>query len=86
MHGALLDAEILADVYLLMTGGQVSLNMSDSSDGGEMNTASTIRRLSTTRPPLRVIAASAQELDDHHKKLDAIKAASGECVWQNTGE
>lgn len=88
LHGALLDAEILADVYLLMTGGQVSLNMSDSSDAdsGEMNSASTIRRLPTTRPPLRVIAASAQELEDHHKKLDAIKAKSGECIWLNTGE
>jgi DNA polymerase-3 subunit epsilon len=71
-----------------MTGGQVSINMNDSSDAdsGEINSASTIRRLPATRAPLRVIAASAQELAEHGKKLDAIKAKSGECIWLNTGE
>ncbi len=55
LHGALLDAEILADVYLLMTGGQVSLNMSESSDSdsGEVNNVSTIRRLPMSRPALQ---------------------------------
>ncbi len=55
LHGALLDAEILADVYLLMTGGQVNLNISDqsASDSGEINQASNIRRLPEGRPALR---------------------------------
>ena len=87
LHGALLDAEILADVYLLMTGGQVNLNISDqSSDSGEMNQASSIRRLSECRPALRVITPNEDELASHHKKLDSIKASSGECIWQSTGE
>jgi DNA polymerase-3 subunit epsilon len=88
LHGALLDAEILADVYLLMTGGQVNLNISDqsASDSGEINQASNIRRLPEGRPALRVITANEDELASHQKKLDAIKASSGECVWQNLGE
>lgn len=88
LHGALLDAEILADVYLLMTGGQVNLNISDqdASDSGEINQASNIRRLPKGRPALRVITATETELACHQQKLEAIKAASGECIWQNLGE
>ncbi len=88
LHGALLDAEILADVYLLMTGGQVNLNISDqdASDSGEINQASNIRRLPKGRPALRVITATETELASHQQKLEAIKAASGECIWQNLGE
>ena len=88
LHGALLDAEILADVYLLMTGGQVNLNINDQSaaDSGEINQASNIRRLPEDRPALRVIAANEDELASHQQKLDAIKASSGECIWQNLGE
>lgn len=83
LHGALLDAEILADVYLLMTGGQVNLNINDQSNSetGEITKNSQIRRLSEQRTPLKVIAANEQELANHHKKLEAIKSASGHCVW-----
>ena len=84
LHGALLDAEILADVYLLMTGGQVNLNINDQSaaDSGEINQASNIRRLPDSRPPLRVIVANDHELARHQAKLDSIEAASGNCIWQ----
>ena len=84
LHGALLDAEILADVYLLMTGGQVNLNINDQSaaDSGEINQASNIRRLPDSRPPLRVITANDHEIARHQAKLDSIEAASGNCIWQ----
>lgn len=84
LHGALLDAEILADVYLLMTGGQVNLNINDQSaaDSGEINQASNIRRLPDSRPPLRVIVANDHEIARHQAKLDSIEAASGNCIWQ----
>ena len=84
LHGALLDAEILADVYLLMTGGQVNLNINDQSatDAGEINQASTIRRLSGDRPALRVIEANEHEVSRHLAKLDSITASSGKCLWQ----
>lgn len=80
LHGALLDAEILADVYLAMTGGQVRLSLG----GHEVGTARppTIRRLEAGRPPLRVIRADAEELDAHQARLAAIEKASGACIWQ----
>lgn len=83
LHGALLDAEILADVYLLMTGGQTALslggNQSKEDGGGDQNQ---LRRLSSARPPLPVIMASAQELELHQQKLAVIAKASGDnCVW-----
>lgn len=88
LHGALLDAEILADVYLVMTGGQVNLNINDqsSSDEGEVTTASGIRRLASGRSALKVIKASDTELASHNKKLETIKQASGHCVWQDLSQ
>jgi DNA polymerase-3 subunit epsilon len=88
LHGALLDAEILADVYLVMTGGQVNLNINDqsSADKGAIGSASGIRRLSADRSPLKVIKASDAELASHNKKLEAIKSASGQCVWQDLSQ
>ena len=88
LHGALLDAEILADVYLVMTGGQVNLNINDqsSSDEGTVTTASGIRRLASDRSALKVIKASDTELASHNKKLESIKQASGHCVWQDLSQ
>lgn len=84
LHGALLDAEILADVYLLMTGGQTALslggNQSKDDEGGSQ--ADAIRRISPNRKPLPVITAGAEELALHEQKLAAIAKASGDnCVW-----
>jgi DNA polymerase III subunit epsilon len=86
LHGALLDAEILADVYLAMTGGQTTLQLSDNAPAGEGGSAAgqqTIRRLSSERSPLPVIEASAEELIEHEAQLDAIAAASeGKVLWR----
>nr|WP_324260065.1 DNA polymerase III subunit epsilon [Cellvibrio fontiphilus] len=83
LHGALLDAEILADVYLLMTGGQTALSLGGNQSkeqGGEDHNQ--IRRLSPTRAPLPIISATTDELDLHQQKLAAIAKASGDnCVW-----
>lgn len=82
LHGALLDAEILADVYLLMTGGQTALSLGTASTGTSSG-GSTIRRLSASRAPLPVIAASEDELAAHREKLAAIEKASGApSLWQ----
>ena len=88
LHGALLDAEILADVYLLMTGGQVNLNINQQADtgSGEISTTASIRRLPSDRNPLPIVRASATELLCHEEKLAAIKKSSGFCVWQETAE
>jgi DNA polymerase-3 subunit epsilon len=88
LHGALLDAEILADVYLAMTGGQVALSLgSGNGEAGQGAGVQQIRRLPEGRPALRVIQASADELADHRARLEAIaKAAGGQSVWEQLTE
>jgi DNA polymerase-3 subunit epsilon len=87
LHGALLDAEILADVYLAMTGGQVSLSLDaeGAQDTHGADTREAIRRLPSGRPRLRVIRATEEELALHEARLDAIAGKSdGKVVWRST--
>lgn len=82
LHGALLDAEILADLYLAMTGGQTALSLLGTgvTEGG--GAAAGIRRLDPGRPPLKVVRANAEELAAHAARLAAIdKTSGGKCVW-----
>ena len=82
-HGALLDSEILADVYLAMTGGQKALSLDAEEEEAEGHEDGGIRRLSAGRPPLRVIRASEMELVQHQARLDAIdQACGGQAVWR----
>jgi len=85
LHGALLDSEILADVYLAMTGGQVSLGLGAEERGADTQiNASAIRRLSVDRPKLNVQYASEEELEAHNNRLDTIqKVSDGKCIWLN---
>jgi DNA polymerase-3 subunit epsilon len=88
LHGALLDSEILADVYLAMTGGQTSLSLAgNASDGeGNGNQGSEIRRLPAGRVPARIIRASDTELAEHMARLEVIgKSAGGEALWVQLG-
>lgn len=72
LHGALLDAEILADVYLLMTGGQTSMQFAASgSASGEMG-ANSIKRVATERKPLKVLQATADEIQAHEERLGLV--------------
>jgi len=83
LHGALLDAEILADVYLMMTGGQVSLSL-DSRTDSNGNQRQDIQRVTADREPLRVIRASEAECQAHAERMDAIEKASGNIsVWRS---
>jgi DNA polymerase III subunit epsilon len=81
-HGALLDAEILADVYLMMTGGQVALSL-DQDEGDSGADTADLRRLPADRPPLTVIRASTEESQSHEAYLDALEKASGICAWRH---
>ena len=82
LHGALLDAEILADVYLAMTGGQVSLLLGGEDDGkGNESGGASIRRVVADVNRLRVITASADELAAHTERLAAITKSAGKCLW-----
>ena len=85
LHGALLDAEILADVYLLMTGGQTALSLGGDSDGNspELNAAGDIASQSISRSlgPFKVLRASDEEVEAHNRKLQKIREHAGQCVW-----
>ena len=83
LHGALLDAELLADVYLLMTGGQVDLSLQSvsvpvrASAVGESDLSP-----SAAVSDLPVVSPTAEELEAHRDLLDWINAESGEqCLW-----
>ena len=83
LHGALLDAEILADVYLAMTGGQRNLSLAGD---GEVNATgeqvSAIRRLASASGMTPVLHASERELSAHQEFLQRIaKASSKEINW-----
>ena len=81
LHGALLDAEILADVFLLMTGGQSSLlDEAQSGIAGSSNHTD-IKRVSADRPALNVIRCTDEESAAHQQRLEAIEKAGGACIW-----
>jgi len=81
LHGALLDARILADVYLAMTGGQAALALAESTaaaGGAEIS----VRTIVRPAIPLVVIAADEAELAAHAAMLAVIaKASGGKCLW-----
>lgn len=77
LHGALLDAELLADVYMAMTRGQESLMMDMLDDLA----GSTEFNPDVPNKPLPVIAAGADESAAHEEYLAAL-AKSGNCLWE----
>lgn len=79
LHGALLDAELLSEVYLAMTRGQeslmIELDQLDALDEAELAAA--------VHPPLKVLMASAEELAAHERVLEEIdRESKGHCVWR----
>ena len=81
-HGALLDAHLLADVYLAMTGGQATLFM-DRNSGEAGGQASAPRQIDRSGLTLRVVQATAEELLEHEKHLQMIdKASQGKTLWR----
>ena len=81
LHGALLDAEILADVFLLMTGGQSSLLDEMQAGMNEANINTDVKRVAADRRALKVIRCNDEELTAHQQRLEAIKKAAGACIW-----
>jgi len=80
LHGALLDAQLLAEVYLALTSGQEEIGF----DTGEQAPAPVLR---TTIPPellatpRKRIEATADELARHASRLESIRKKAGQCVW-----
>lgn len=83
LHGALLDAELLAEVYLAMTRGQDSLMI----DIGETVPEARERGVDAVPVELAVLKASAEELAAHAAQLAEIdKASRGRCLWRIKSE
>ena len=82
LHGALLDAQILADVYLIMTGGQTALAFNADNDSQQQTGESEIQRLVRQSSALRVILASDEELLAHESRLDLVQKKGGSCLWR----
>lgn len=81
LHGALLDAQLLAEVYLAMTRGQESLTIDMGESSGLAQLAATT--LAEGRPALVVILPSADELAAHEAYLEALdRESKGRCVWR----
>lgn len=81
LHGALLDSEILADVYLAMTGGQKNLLMGEeSNDEVEVGNLA-FNRLAEERAPLKVLQASSLEADEHQKYLKDLESPLDKNLW-----
>ncbi|MEJ2114768.1 MAG: exonuclease domain-containing protein, partial [Gammaproteobacteria bacterium] len=81
LHGALLDAQILADVYLALTGGQTTLSLAANTDtAGKRDIANA--DVNPTRKALEVIYATNEELESHEAFLNKIQQVSeAGCVW-----
>jgi DNA polymerase-3 subunit epsilon len=77
-HGALIDAQLLAYVYLEMTRKQSALNLTSGDSG---NNANAIRRLSSNRDKLKVIHASADELLAHQERLAIVEQKGASPLW-----
>ncbi|MDU1027541.1 MAG: DNA polymerase III subunit epsilon, partial [Leclercia adecarboxylata] len=82
LHGALLDAQILADVYLIMTGGQTALAFNADNDSQQQSGESEIQRIIRQSSALRVILASDEELLAHESRLDLVQKKGGSCLWR----
>ncbi|URQ61609.1 DNA polymerase III subunit epsilon [Pantoea alhagi] len=82
LHGALLDAEILSEVFLTMTGGQTSLAFSlDGEQQQDAGGGEYIQRVARTSG-LRVVAASDEEVMAHEQRLDLVMKKGGSCLWR----
>ena len=86
LHGALLDARILADVYLAMTGGQAALTLQAEATSAATTAKKRATRRSKLEVALKVIRASEPEIAAHEEMLDRItKAAKGKCLFRGDG-
>lgn len=85
LHGALLDSEILADVYLAMTGGQTSLGL-DADGSGEGGSVGGIRGFTRFQQPvdLPVLVPTEEELKEHEYCLDLIDKKSDGALWRQS--
>ena len=78
LHGALLDAELLADVYLFMTGGQVGLLLDTGSSSGDDMSTNSEQNIARVEGGLKIISADVKECAAHEAILDKM---GEDCIW-----
>jgi DNA polymerase III subunit epsilon len=84
LHGALLDAELLADVYIRLTRGQDALLMDEHGDAAGGDAHASVEAVDLSRFELPVLLATAEEAAAHTQLLaDLDKAAGGACKWRS---
>ena len=81
VHGALIDAELLARVYLAMTGGQAALSLDDEEDDYQLGGEEVVVRPRRNDLNLVVVQPSEDELAAHEALLDKIES-DGPCLWR----
>ena len=85
LHGALIDARLLAEVYLAMTGGQTALSLGTGSAVSNVSGAAVAGRVLRDAIELPVLRASESELSEHETYLDVIDATcAGKSLWRRT--
>ena len=83
LHGALLDAGILLDVYLAMTGGQTDLSLQHASSDNSVGQQASLGKLDNNREQLKIIKACDDEMSLHDKRIQQIEKASGATsIWR----
>lgn len=83
LHGALLDAQILLEVYLAMTGGQTALILGETAESSSDVAFEPVAAIIRPRGLLRVFRASEEELVAHERMLTAIdKSSGGKTIWK----
>lgn len=82
LHGALKDSELLAKVYLLMTGGQTQLFQETGQEPIEVGNHTDVKKTIRERKPLPIIYPTPEELAAHAAYLELIRK-KGRCVWQD---
>ena len=85
VHGALIDAELLAKIYLCMTGGQTTLSFDQKVTEVAKETSESYKRTLKSNLDLIVIKANEEECAAHEEFLDKMEA-SGECIWRNSNK
>ncbi|MGP1923465.1 MAG: DNA polymerase III subunit epsilon [Arsenophonus sp. NEOnobi-MAG3] len=84
LHGALLDSEILAEVYMAMTGGQSSLPFLVNSDASSEVYTDDFKQIERKTMALAIIYANQEEITAHEAKLDLIEKKSGKIsLWRS---
>lgn len=82
LHGALLDSQILADVWLTMTGGQTSMTFAMEGEAQNVQDNTGIQRLVRQTSRLKVITATDEECAAHESRLDLVQKKGGNCLWR----